>query len=89
MGKYKTSYSTDWQKSFKWLRKCSDRASASCKICDLEFKIDNGGLSQVKSHAKSKKHLTLSTTLAGQSTQSTFRVGHNAQLEMSKGNSRI
>lgn len=85
MGKYKTSYSTDWENSYKWLKKGSDKASAECKICNLNFKIDNGGLCQVKSHEKSKKHVNTAQTLAGQSSQSVFRAGANAQLEVSKG----
>lgn len=85
MGKYKTSYSTEWEKSHNWLQKCTDKKSAACKICKTTFKVDNGGLSQVKSHEKSKKHCTAANTLAGQNSQSVLRVGANSELEMSKG----
>lgn len=85
MGKYKTSYSTDWENTYKWIKKYSDKASALCKICNVHFKIDNAGLGQVKAHEKSNKHIRSANILAGNSSQSTFRAGSNSELEMSKG----
>ncbi|KAG4072228.1 hypothetical protein HA402_005950 [Bradysia odoriphaga] len=82
-------YSSDWEKSYKWLKKSSDSGMAACKICNLTFRIDNSGLCQVKSHEKSKKHITSSDTLAGKNSQNTFRVGSNGEVEMTKGKQLI
>lgn len=84
MGKYKTTFSCEWLENYRWLRKCSDKYSAKCSICNLTFKIDNG-LSQVKSHEKSRKHITSANILAGNSSQSTIRTGNTSGIELSKG----
>ena len=34
-----------------------DEASAFCKVCWKSFSIANGGIENVKQHAKGKKHL--------------------------------
>lgn len=85
MGKYKTTFSSEWQESYRWLRKCSDKFSAKCAICNLTFRIDNAGLCQVKSHEKSKKHVASTNILAGNSSQSTIRTGINSEIQLSKG----
>ena len=50
----KTSYRAEWEKFHPWLSGVkTDKCLAYCKICLKTFRIDNSGLSQVKSHAKS------------------------------------
>ena len=54
---YKTSYCVKWEESYPWLKSVkTDKYSAYCKACSKEFRIDGGGITQVKSHGKSKTH---------------------------------
>ena len=54
---YKTSYSLKWEENFVWLTAVkSDKHSAHCILCCKDFKIDGGGTSQIKAHAKVKAH---------------------------------
>ena len=49
----KTKYQVSGQTEFPWLsRNTSHPYSAYCAVCLKSFKIDNQGISQVKSHAK-------------------------------------
>ena len=48
--KYKTSYSLKWEEDFSWLKKSKDVDCAHCKLCNKSFRIDRGGIAQVKSH---------------------------------------
>ena len=52
---------------------------AYCKICVKYFRIDNSGLSQVKSHEKCDK---LGQTLL--SNQRTYQIGQKGQIRLSK-----
>lgn len=84
MPKYSTKYSSEWERSFSWLKKCpSDTSSAMCKACNSTFKIDGSGIAQVKSHNKSVKHVSNVAVLSGTSSQAIFV---NNSLELSKGN---
>lgn len=54
--KSKTSYSSKWEEQFSWLRKSTDADCAYCKLCNKSFRIDGGGISQVKSHQRARTH---------------------------------
>lgn len=85
MGKYRTKYSSEWERTFDWIMKCpSDTSVAFCKTCKTTFKIDGGGISQAKSHSHSRKHVNADAALKGTSSQATFGRG-NGSLELSKG----
>lgn len=59
---------------------------AKCKICNATFKIDGGGLSQVKSHSKSKKHMDSEKVLSGESSQTKFITDNKSGVcQLSKG----
>ena len=46
-------YQASWEETYEWLAPVkTDPKSAHCKICVKSFRIDNSGLSQVKSHLK-------------------------------------
>ena len=47
-------YQKAWEKNYPWLS-CvkTDKKLAHCGICPKSFRIDNSGIGQVKSHAKS------------------------------------
>ena len=75
----KTKYCNKWEKTYPWLGKVNqDEYSAYCKLCLKSFRIDNSGISQVKSHAKCHK--------AGESmsNQRTFEVGQKGDVSLSK-----
>ena len=56
MCKYKT-YKKDWESQVSWIYSVvSDQFSALCTLCNKTFKIDNGGISQVNAHGKTKRH---------------------------------
>ena len=58
MAHSQTKYSSEWEKEYKFLKASSSSVyKATCTYCSTEFKIDNQGLSQVKSHSKGKKHI--------------------------------
>lgn len=46
----------------------SKRDLAKCKLCSKEFKVDNGGIASLISHAKSKKHIELEKSASSYST---------------------
>ena len=41
-----------------WLRPCSDKCLAHCSVCKKDFRIDNAGVANVRSHAKGKGHIS-------------------------------
>ena len=41
-----------------WLRPCSDICLAHCSVCKKDFRIDNAGVANVRSHAKGKGHIS-------------------------------
>ena len=59
----KNSFNSAWldDDRFKaWLVAVPNRTDlARCKICNRNFKIDNGGVSNIISHTKSSKHIDL------------------------------
>ena len=74
----KTKYCNKWEKTYPWHGKVNqDEYSAYCKLCLKSFRIDNSGISQVKSHAKCHK--------AGESmsNQRTFEVGQKGDVSLS------
>ena len=75
----KTSYCKKWEETYAWLSPVNtDKFMAYCKICLKSFRIDNIGLSQVKSHEKCHKP---GQTL---SNQRTFEIGQKGQISLSK-----
>ena len=58
MSKTKTKYNKSWESQFNWIKSCSkDVHSVYCKLCQKDFSISGGGVTQIKSHATSKLHL--------------------------------
>ena len=58
MSKRKTKYNKSSESQFNWIKPCSrDVHSAHCKLCQKNFSISGGGVTQIKSHATSKLHL--------------------------------
>ena len=68
----KNSFNSAWldDDRFKaWLAAVPNRNDlARCKICNRNFKIDNGGVSNIISHTKSNKHIDLEKSSRSYST---------------------
>ena len=75
VSKCKTSYSLKWEEDFSWLKKLKDVDCAHCKLCNKSFRIDGGGIAQVKPHQRSKSHKDKENISSGSSKQRTFIVG--------------
>ena len=64
MPKHDTEFSDQWkqlkdkngQVVGEWLEKGEKEGYANCKLCKKDFRIDNGGRSQVIQHADGAKH---------------------------------
>ena len=52
--KCKTSYSLKWEEDCSWLKKSKDVDCVHCKLSNKSFRIDGGGIAQVKSYQRSK-----------------------------------
>lgn len=46
----------DWKQTFQWLTNAESQFSARCKMCNKDFSISHGGLSDVKHHDKGNEH---------------------------------
>ena len=46
----------NWQVVGEWLEKGEKEGYANCKLCKKDFRIENGGKSQVIQHADGAKH---------------------------------
>lgn len=72
MGRHVTKFLDAWSQTYTWITKCNDESSAKCTICKCDFKISNGGVSQVRAHASTKKHIAAEKIKSGQSSQVTL-----------------
>ena len=50
------SYLIKREETYKWVKKSDNKDSAFCQLYSKSFRIDGGGMSQGKSHQKSKSH---------------------------------
>ena len=68
MSKRKTKCNKSWESQFNWIKPYSkDVHSVHCKLCQKDFSIRGGGVTQIKSHATSKLHLAREKEREGQS----------------------
>ena len=51
-----TKYSSEWEKTHTWLKRGEGLHSARCILCNKQFSLSGGGVSQVMSHEKSQSH---------------------------------
>ena len=66
------SYRPAWESQLTWIKKDKNPNSAFCKVCQVSFRIDNSGLSQVKKHGNTKAHEEKETLLSGKTSQRVF-----------------
>ena len=77
-------YKKAWEDPFPWISPVqSDKRSASCSICLKTFRIDNSGIGQVKSHARSHESGTKKNVAANWKNQRTFMHGEKGMAAMS------
>lgn len=86
MGKYETKYNSEWEKTYDWLSKIKDNIfAAKCKLCGISIQVNNGGLSQIRSHANTKKHMSVVATVNNHTSQTTLvPISGGIQLNTSK-----
>jgi len=54
----KTKFNNSWKESFGWISAVrGDEFSASCNICNKKFAIHHGGISDIKQHSNTDKHI--------------------------------
>ena len=63
------SYRPAWESQFNWIKKDKNSNSAFCNVCQVSFRIDNSGLSQVKTRGSTKAHKDKETLLSGKTSQ--------------------
>ena len=79
----KTKYKKIWEENHTWLTGVKEDAdSAKCTMCKSIFRIDGSGVSQVKIHESSKKHLSSQKSYAQ---QRTFQFGASGSMMMISG----
>ena len=83
MSKNKVSYRPCWESNYSWIKKDKNAGQAYCSICKTSFRIDNSGLSQVKSHAKSAGHTAKEQLLEGKTNQRVLVSASNNTVSLS------
>ena len=63
------SYRPALESQFTWIKRDKNPNSAFCKMYQVSFRIDNSGLSQVKTHRNTKAHKDKETLLSGKTSQ--------------------
>ena len=79
----KTSYCAKWEDEFNWLTKSSKPDCGYCNLCKDDFRIDGSGVSQVKSHQKSKARQKREKSV--DKNRRKFVFGKKKTLELSSG----
>jgi hypothetical protein len=63
----KTKFNSSWKESFTWISAVrGDEFSASCNICNKKFSIHHGGVSDIKQHSNTDKHIKKDESMKGQ-----------------------
>ena len=69
MNKKKVSYHPAWESQFTWIKQNKNPNNAFCEACQVSFRIDNSGLSQVKTRESTKAHKDKETLLSEKTSQ--------------------
>ena len=76
----KTSYSMKWEEQFGWLRKAKKPDGTIPSVYNKTCRSDGGGLTEVKSHQKSKSHREKEST---EPNQRAFVIGAKESINLS------
>lgn len=63
------SYHPAWESQFTWIKQNKNPNNAFCEACQVSFRIDNSGLSQVKTRESTKAHKDKETLLSEKTSQ--------------------
>lgn len=86
MGKFDTKYNKEWEKENKWLMPGNNSFEAKCSLCNKYFKINGGGIAQIRAHAQGKKHMQVENTLSGGTSQTYLKKNEDAgSFQLSTG----
>ena len=77
------SYHPAWESQFTWIKQDKNRNNTFCKACQVSFRIDNSGLSQVKTRESTKAHKDKETLLSGKTSQRVL-VSKDNQISLSQ-----
>ena len=85
MSKKKVSYRSCWENDYSWIKKDKNCGYAYCSSCRSSFRIDNSGLSQVKTHASSASHKAKEQLLDGKTSQRVLVSTSSNTMSLSSG----
>ena len=86
--KNECKYQKKWEEDYWWIQ-AAQHLNAFCKACNVKFKINNSGISQVKSHAKGVTHQDKERVRQGKTNQRVFVISSESEeltLSTSKTN---
>ena len=65
--KRKTKFNNSWKDTYTWIIVVrGDEFSANCNICNKKFSIHHGGISNIRQHSKTDKHVKNQELMKGQ-----------------------
>ena len=65
--KRKTKFNNSWKETYTWISVVrGDEISANCNICHKKFSIHRGGISDIRQHRKTDKHVKNQEVMKGQ-----------------------
>ena len=76
-------YNAEWEIAYPWLSRVKTNSrNAYCSVCLKEIRIDNSGLGQVKTHARSHESATKRSAVANWQKQRQFSIIGDGGLEL-------
>ena len=75
-----TKYSSVWEKTRAWLKRGKNPCSAQCNLCNKEFSVSGGGVSQVISHKKLQNHQKAVRFQTQSQLKVTLKIGEEKKL---------
>ena len=76
--KNECKYQKEWEEDYWWIQVAQHR-NAFCKACNVKFKINSSGISQVKSHAKGVTHQDKEHVRRGKINQRVFVISSESE----------
>lgn len=80
-GKRLCTFRPVWQNEYKWILKGPDDFSARCRVCNKNFAISHGGISDVKQHLNTKEHKKRQTAESSSQALTSFFTNKNNTVE--------
>lgn len=80
-------FKDSWKNSFNWLARAKDDTMAKCFVCGVSFSIANSGITDVKRHMKTAKHLRNLGSIQQKSVSHFFNQSSNKEENASQSSS--